>query len=192
MLAGWIALGSFFVYLAGLFALARYGDRASRFVERPFRRKTVYALSSCIYYSSWCYFGSVGLASHRGLDVLPIYIGPLLIFAVFHPVIVRMIQLAKAQNITSVADFVAARHGKAASVAATVSVIAVVAYIPYIALQLKATAANLTIFFEGQLPNTTGARPGALVVMRGPRRPLRSSSRASCGTRGAPARARSS
>ena len=75
-----------------------------------------------------------------------------------------MIRLAKAQNITSMADFVAARHGKAASVAATVTVIATVAYVPYIALQIKATAAFLTIFFEGQVPSTTGSGGGAIIL----------------------------
>ena len=50
--------------------------------------------------------------------------------------LLRIVRLAKAQNITSVADFVAARYGKSEQVAALVAIIAVVGAVPYIALQL--------------------------------------------------------
>ncbi len=53
-------------------------------------------------------------------------------------------RLAKAQNITSIADFVAARYGKSQAVAATVALIAIIGMIPYIALQLKAVSASVS------------------------------------------------
>ena len=52
-------------------------------------------------------------------------------------------RLAKGQNITSIADFIAARYGKSQAVAATVALIAIVGMIPYIALQLKAVSASV-------------------------------------------------
>ena len=55
----------------------------------------------------------------------------------------RIVRLAKAQNITSIADFIAARYGKSQAVAATVALIAIVGTIPYIALQLKAVSSSL-------------------------------------------------
>ena len=55
----------------------------------------------------------------------------------------RIVRLAKAQNITSIADFIAARYGKGQAVAATVALIAIVGTIPYIALQLKAVSSSL-------------------------------------------------
>ena len=60
------------------------------------------------------------------------------------PLIMRIVRLAKAQNITSIADFIAARYGKAQTVAATVALIAIIGTIPYIALQLKAVSSSLT------------------------------------------------
>ena len=48
-----------------------------------------------------------------------------------------------ASNITSIADFVAARYGKSQLLAGLVTVIAVVGVLPYIALQLKAVARQL-------------------------------------------------
>ena len=59
------------------------------------------------------------------------------------PLIMRIVRLAKAQNITSIADFIAARYGKAQAVAATVALIAIIGSIPYIALQLKAVSSSL-------------------------------------------------
>ena len=55
----------------------------------------------------------------------------------------RIVRLAKAQNITSIADFIAARYGKSQAVAATVALIAIIGTIPYIALQLKAVSSSL-------------------------------------------------
>src|SRR5262249_44865609 len=63
----------------------------------------------------------------------------------------RVIQLAKAQNITSIADLIGARYGKSQAVAATVALIAIIGSVPYIALQLKAVASSLgTILSEDQ------------------------------------------
>ena len=64
-------------------------------------------------------------------------------------------RLAKAQNITSIADFIAARYGKHQAVAATVALIAIVGTIPYIALQLKAVSASLSTILV-HLDMTTG------------------------------------
>ena len=44
-------------------------------------RPLIYALSLGVYCTSWTYFGSVGIASRTGLDFLPIYLGPILVFA---------------------------------------------------------------------------------------------------------------
>ena len=73
----------------------------------------------------------------------PVYLGPILLFAFGWRFLVRIVRLAKSQNITSVADFLAARYGKSQAVAAIVTVIAVAGTLPYIALQLKAVAISV-------------------------------------------------
>ena len=113
-------------------------------LERKTRsRLLIYPLSLAIYCTSWTFFGSVGLASRTGYDFLTIYIGPMVVIGLCTPVIVRIVRLAKAQNITSIADFIAARYGKDQGVAALVATIAIVGTIPYIALQLKAVSSSL-------------------------------------------------
>ena len=69
-----------------------------------------------------------------------IYIGPILMIGLLSPLVMRIVRLAKAQNTTSIADFIAARYGKHQAVAATVATIAIIGSIPYIALQLKAVS----------------------------------------------------
>jgi Na+/proline symporter/CheY-like chemotaxis protein len=165
MLPCWLAISVFLAYLAALFAVALFGERATARRFPATRRKAVYVLSSCIYCSSWSYFGSVGLASRNGLDFLPMYIGPLLAFAALHPLIVRMIRLSKAQNITSIADFIAARYGKSAAVGATIATIAALAYIPLIALQLKSITDCLTIFIDGTVPTRAGSEENIVILV---------------------------
>src|SRR5499426_1284167 len=143
MLQGWIVIVVALGYIGLLFVVASYGDRM-RLRERANRAQfLIYPLSLAVYCTSWTFFGSVGLASRTGFDFLTIYIGPILMIGLCWPLIVRIVRLAKAQNITSIADFIAARYGKSQAVAASVAIIAIIGSIPYIALQLKAVSASL-------------------------------------------------
>ncbi|AYC99553.1 PAS domain-containing hybrid sensor histidine kinase/response regulator [Neorhizobium sp. NCHU2750] len=146
MLAGWAVLVSAFAYILLLFAVASYGDRKSRRSGVPKGgRPLVYALSLAVYCTTWTYFGGVGLASQRGLEFAAIYVGPILAFTLGMPVIRRIVELAKAEKLTSIADFIAARYGKNATVAAIVAVLALVGTVPYIALQLKAVSSSVSV-----------------------------------------------
>src|SRR4051812_28551453 len=143
MLQGWVVIAVALGYIGLLFLVASYGDRIRRLGRDSRARLLIYPLSLAIYCTSWTFFGSVGSASRSGYEFLTIYIGPVLMIGLFAPLIVRVVRLAKAQNITSIADFIAARYGKHQAVAATVALIAIVGSIPYIALQLKAVSASL-------------------------------------------------
>src|SRR3981189_1903614 len=145
MLHGWVVIAVALGSIGLLLVVASYGDRARRFRPEGRNRHLIYPLSLAIYCTSWTFFGSVGLASRTGfLDFLTIYLGPILMIGLCSPLIVRIVRLSKAQNITSIADFIAARYGKAQVVAATVALIAIIGTIPYIALQLKAVSSSLT------------------------------------------------
>ncbi len=157
MLQGWVAVGAALGYIGLLFLVASYGDRM-RGSERGRRSRLIYPLSLAIYCTSWTFFGSVGLATHSGFDFLAIYVGPILVIGLATPLIIRVVRLAKGQNITSIADFIAARYGKNQAVAATVAVIAIAGSIPYIALQLKAVSSSLATILA-QVETSTGAMP---------------------------------
>lgn len=146
MIAGWVVVGTALIYLCLLFAVAFWGDRQGKRVLDGGLRATIYALGLAVYCTSWTFFGSVGLATHSGLDFLAVYLGPIMVIGLGYKLVQRIVSIAKAQNITSVADFVAARYGKSERVAAIVSLIAVVGSVPYIALQLKAVSSSLNVF----------------------------------------------
>src|SRR3954447_26247766 len=150
MLHDWGVIAAAFGYIGFLFLVASYGDRLSP-TQRGRASGLIYPLSLAIYCTSWTFFGSVGFATRTSVDFLAIYIGPILMVAFCTPLLRRVIQLAKSQNITSIADFIAARYGKSQAVAATVALIAIIGSVPYIALQLKAVASSLeTILSEDQ------------------------------------------
>ncbi|MDX9943728.1 MAG: sensor histidine kinase [Azonexus sp.] len=146
MLSGWLIALLSAVYVAVLFAIARFGD-ARADAGRSIISGNVYALSLAVYCTSWTFFGSVGRATSGGLSFLTIYLGPTLMLLCLG-LIIKMIRIAKAQRITSIADFIAARYGKSQLLAGLVTVIAVIGIIPYIALQLKAVAASLDVLFD--------------------------------------------
>ena len=140
-----IVLISALGYVLLLFAIASYGDRrGARGNNRP--RPYVYAFSLAIYCTSWTFFGSVGLASERGLEFLGIYIGPLLVFTFGLRFLRRIIRLAKSERVTSIADMLAARYGKNFGVASLATCIAALAAVPYIAIQLKAISGSFDLF----------------------------------------------
>src|SRR6516165_6343905 len=183
MLQAWVVIAFALGYIGLLFVIASYGDEAGRGREgHPSRllptwapktwalkeqmpgkpgiwRGFIYPLSLAIYCTSWTFFGSVGLASRNGFEFLTIYVGPILVIGFCSPLIMRIVRLAKAQNITSIADFIAARYGKAQSVAAAVALIAIIGTVPYIALQLKAVSSSLTTVLAHTDPAGAAMRP---------------------------------
>jgi Na+/proline symporter/CheY-like chemotaxis protein len=141
-MAIWIALATAILYCAGLFLLAHAGDLGRmRWSDR--RMGWIYGLSLAVYCTSWTFYGAVGSAIATGWQFLPIYLGPILLFTLGYPIVRRVLRIGKAQHSTSIADFLSARYGKSASIAALVTVIATIGALPYIALQLKSVGETL-------------------------------------------------
>jgi len=149
VIAGWLLLLVALLYVGMLFAIAYVGDRRPLYPRQPRLRPLVYSLALAVYCSSWTFYGAVGTAAVSGLAYLPIYLGPLLLFVLGFGLIERLVLVARERNITSIADFIAARFGKSHGLAALVALIAVVAIIPYIALQFKAVAMSFAVLGAG-------------------------------------------
>ncbi|WP_346433122.1 hypothetical protein [Breoghania sp.] len=142
MLQSWVVVSAL-VYIGLLFGVASYGDRGARKKPRIRGRPLIYALSLAVYCTSWTFFGTVGLASQNDFQFLTIYIGPAIVVALGYPLLKRIVRLAKAERITSIA----ARYSKNQAVAPVVTIITVCGTIPYIALQLKAVSLSTTTLF---------------------------------------------
>lgn len=157
-----IAIG----YISLLFWLATKGDRQQSSAQHLARHPWVYGLSLAIYCRTWTFYGAVGTAANAGWQFLPILLGPILLYVGFTPFIRKLVNVSKKQNITTIADFIAARYGKRAMTGILVTVIALLATIPYIALQLKALSSSFALLQpqQGALSGTTIAFGAALLM----------------------------
>ncbi|MGO2132435.1 MAG: hybrid sensor histidine kinase/response regulator [Halomonas sp.] len=144
MFAGWLLIVVSLLYIAVLFAIAWHGDRQARRFGASRRRPVIYSLALAIYCTSWTFHGAVGQAATSGWSFASIFIGPIITLLLFWPVLAKMIRVAKHQNVTSIADFIASRYGKTQSLAAFASLVALIGTLPYIALQLKAVSSTFS------------------------------------------------
>lgn len=152
------------IYLALLFWLAAWRDRTSSagWLNNPRTSSWIYGLSLGVYCTSWTFFGGVGTAATAGLQYLPIYLGPVLVFTLGFGLVRRILAQSKAQHSTSIADFLSARYGQSAVVAALVTAIATAGSLPYMALQLQSVGAVLSLIGGDQV---SAIAPAELVGM---------------------------
>lgn len=151
MLPGWILLLVSLGYAALLFAVAWWGDRHPVHMRAGanWLRPLVYSLSLAVYCSSWTFYGAVGSATRNGIGYFAIYLGPLLMLLFGWRILERLALIAQSQNTVSIADFIAARYGRAQRLAALVTLIALIAAVPYLALQYKAVTLSLNVLGGG-------------------------------------------
>jgi Na+/proline symporter/signal transduction histidine kinase len=152
------------LYMAMLFGIAFYGDRRAKPLA-PRTRAIVYSLSLAVYCTSWTFFGAVGQAAEQLWAFLPIYLGPLILLLLAPWVLEKMVLISKQENITSIADFIAARYGKSQALAVVVTLICLVSVLPYIALQLKGIVLGVNLL-AGNEASAIGsqAQDSALIV----------------------------
>ena len=140
-----------FSYLALLFLIAAWGDKRAEQGRSLINSSTVYALSIAVYCTAWTFYGSVGRAAEAEPSFLLIYLGPTLAMLIGWMLIRKMVRIARAQRLTSIADFISARYGKSEAIGSLVAGIAVIGIIPYIALQLKAITVSFDVLTGYQI-----------------------------------------
>lgn len=150
------------LYVGLLLAVAWRGDRAGP--VHPRLRALLFALTLAVYCSSWTLLGAVGVAADNLWSYLPIYLGPLLLLIFGAGLMRRMVLVGQRQRTASIADFIAARYGRARELAAMVAIISVVAAIPYFALQLKAIALSVEVL-TGQPASDLMIDPALLTAL---------------------------
>jgi phosphoserine phosphatase RsbU/P len=147
-------------YVLGLFGIAYVVDRKARSGGSVIDNPVIYALSLAVYATSWTFYGSVGRAAAAGIGFLPIYLGPTLMALLWWVVLRKSVRIAKADSITSIADFLGSRYGQSALLGGTVAAIAVVGITPYIALQLKAISQSWDVLLRyPEMTSPSGSRP---------------------------------
>lgn len=130
-------------YLCLLFLVAYKGQNQSP--EQWRCKPWVYSLSLAVSCTSWAFYGTVGQAATTGAWLAPIYIGSMLCLVLAWPMLLKMLNIIKRQNLTSIADFIAFRYDRSPKIAITVALIALVGTVPYIALQLRAISTSFDL-----------------------------------------------
>lgn len=155
MLPGWLLLIAALAYVGLLFLVAWWGDHHAAALARSRARPVIYSLSLAVYCTGWAFYGTSAQTAATGWAFAPTYLGSILLLLFGGHFLAKLIAIAKVQNITSLADFIASRYGKRQSLAVLVTLIALAATLPYIALQLKAVASSYAALTGGDI------RPGA-------------------------------
>lgn len=133
-------------YVVALFVIAFIVDRRARAGRlRWLTSPVIYTLSISVYCTSWTFYGAVGSAARNGLEFITIYLGPTLVFIGWWWLLRKLVRIAKANRITSIADLISSRYGKSSGLAVLATTIAVVATTPYIALQLQSVTLSYQV-----------------------------------------------
>lgn len=143
MLSVAAVVGAALLWLGVLFAVALMAERRPTMLAAHWRH--VYALSLAVYCTSWTFFGTVTQAGRYGWPLPPTFVGTIALYALAGAALMRLVELARASNATSIADLVATRLGKDPWLAAAVTAIAALGLTPYIALQLMAVASGFEL-----------------------------------------------
>ncbi|SET21279.1 PAS domain-containing hybrid sensor histidine kinase/response regulator [Thalassotalea agarivorans] len=146
---GWLSVNAWLIsalaigYLALLFVVAFYGQKMTDkdWQKRPW----LYSLALGASCTSWAFYGMVGQVAESGAILAPVYVGTILLFVLMWPILLKIIRIAKQQNLTSIADFIACRYDRSTKLAALVTLLALIATIPYIALQLRAISTSFDL-----------------------------------------------
>ena len=133
------------VYVMFLFWLAFLAEKRERGGSSLVNSPYVYSLSLAVYCTSWTFYGSVGRGANLGLSYLPIYSGATVTAILMPILLIKIIRVAKANRLSTIPDFIAARYGNSLAISVVATVITVFGIIPYIALQIKAITSSFAI-----------------------------------------------
>lgn len=144
-MAAWTVTALALGFIGVLFFIANWGecDEGKKFINR--NGGIVYSLSLAVFVTSWTYYGAVGTAVTLGWDYMTMYLGPILLYLFGQPFLAKLLHVANKNNVTSIADFIAARYGKRRNIALSVAMLCLFVVVPYIALQLKAVTSSYHI-----------------------------------------------
>ncbi len=176
----WIVILISGLYLMLLFGLAYYAELKSSQLKSITNKPLIYALSLTTYCTAWTFYGSVGKAAATGINFLPTYIGPVILAGFWYYLFKSVIQVSKAQRVTSIADFLTIRYNKSRWVASLITLLVILAIVPYISIQLKAISASFNILinykdlagsnFENSIALVTAILMSIFIIVFGTRR----------------------
>ena len=106
-------------------------------LHSPRVRRIVYCFTLTLFGVYWTIYTPSNLAGSHGWNFIEVFICPVLAVTLLYPLLRRIAQIARRENIGSIADFIAARYGRSDLLGALVIVILTIGTIFFISQQLK-------------------------------------------------------
>ena len=156
----WLVASISLAYIGLLFAVAIYGNKNSTPKWQPY----IYSLTLAIFCTSWAYYGVVQQSIKTGWLLAPTYFGAILLMTFGWKIMKRIITLAKRENSTTIADFMASRYGHSRGIAILVTLFCLFGMLPYIALQLKAVSGSFQLITQSNHSQPSWFNDPALVI----------------------------
>ncbi|TXR54840.1 PAS domain-containing hybrid sensor histidine kinase/response regulator [Reinekea thalattae] len=161
----WLLLISVVLYILCFIGISLWGDsRTGRQLTKPIR-PFIYSLSLAVYCSGWTFYSTVTASTNDELAFIPLYLGPALMFLFGHPILSKIVTVAKKQNTTSIADFLSSRYSKKRGIALLTTLICSVAVIPYIASQLTVVTQSIRLLSSAQHLNDSNFLNLAVITL---------------------------
>ena len=133
-------------WLGVLFLVAVLGERHRRDLSQIW--PIIYTLSLAVYCTAWTFYGVTTQAAMNGWPIPPTFVGTIVFFIFGFGFLKKLARASKANNATSIADFVASRFGNSSILAALITAVAVIGIVPYISLQLKAVGMSVEVLTQ--------------------------------------------
>lgn len=124
------------LYLASLFAAAWVAEK-NWLPKKLTHHPLTYTLALASYASAWAFFGSFGLAAEQGLAFLAYYLGISLVFSLMPLLVLPLLRLTQAYQLTSIADLLAFRF-KSPWVGVLTALGLLIGSLPLLAIQIQA------------------------------------------------------
>ncbi|MGE5664364.1 MAG: sensor histidine kinase [Deltaproteobacteria bacterium] len=150
-------------YLLLLFAIGWLGERKFEFFRSRGWDRYIYVFAGGVYCTSWTFYGCIGNAAQNGISFLGLFIGPSVFALGWWFVLRRIVRVCRANNITSVPDFLSVRYGNHPWIGPVATVLLVVGSVPYISLQLRAVAISFDLIAVPSPAGTARVDPMLLV-----------------------------
>lgn len=133
------------VYILTLFLISIIAENNDKLKNKQIPSFIIYALSLGVYCTAWTFYGSVEMASSKGLLYLPIYLGPTACTFMWWFILKKLVRIKNKFRITSIVDFISSRYGKSIQIGVLGAILVFLGTIPYIALQIKAIIKTLYV-----------------------------------------------
>lgn len=129
-------------------------SRTSSGISNNFRRPWLFSFALSSYFSAWSVYGTLMFMDERGISVITLFIGTIILFVLGRPLLMRLAHIARSEGVHSQIDFLGARYGHSDMLVFILSALSIPVISGYIYFQyFVITEVIATAAAGGQFPH---------------------------------------